>query len=244
VAETFAQCLKGYMDKTGGGQKGLAGTLGVDRTTISKWLTGKSKPRNCRAILGKLSVPLEQIEAMLDGVDPARSQGSKAADTIAGNYELFQWSYCDDMILKTNIVVRKQGKEFEFEEEVKTTRQDGHIKGRVSIFAPNMFFHGKSDDVYKEYEVIVVRAPRIKNCWLTGVVAGVSSDDSYRPSASRVVLHYLSDQPFGGLPVCKSLTEVELPADLKRFLNERPEKGWPILFANSHEATRAIRRRR
>ena len=131
--------------------------------------------------------------------------------------------------MKTNIEIKQGYRGLKFEERVTTGRQNAIIRGTVSVLFQNMFLFGKSEGFYKECELIIAKLPMFTGAWLMGVVAGVSSDGSNFPSASRVVLHYLGDSEFAGPPDYLPMKDIQLPGEYKKFLAERPEIKCPIL---------------
>lgn len=150
-----------------------------------------------------------------------------------GNYELFQWSYLNDRnVMKTNISVRRTGKKtkkVQFEESVVSTSQRATITGTVELVHTNMFFYGRCNDVFQECEVVIVNIPRMKLEWLTGVVAGVSSDRYLYPSASRVAMHYMADAPHPSGPLYAPMSSIDLPQEIKDYLTKIPNPEHPIL---------------
>lgn len=230
MAKLFAEYFRENREKKDIQQEDLAAALGVHRTLISKWENGRGLPKlsSVEKIAQELSVSAEELRAII--VEADRLQTASARQ-IVGKYELFQWSYVyDQRIMKTNITIGKNSRgKFSFEERVKTDYQEGTIRGTVSIILTNIFLYGRSNDHFKECEVIIVDMPRRRDAWLKGVVAGVSSDSYNFPSASRVVLHYLGDKDFAGPPKYLPIKQVRLPQAYKDFLAARPEPTCPIL---------------
>src|SRR5262245_17738886 len=193
---SFSQYLVRYREAGHLVQDDLATLLEVDRSTICRWETGKCLPRHTDVseYAVKMGVSVADMIAAMDAsigtLPPTQVQ------QVTGHYQLFQWSYFNDQhVMRTNIRVLPGGKNnrVRFEEEVVTASQAATIRGSVKLVQSNMFFYGQCDDDFKEREVIIVNIPRMKEEWLTGVVAGVSSDRSRQPSASRVVMHFTAD---------------------------------------------------
>jgi transcriptional regulator with XRE-family HTH domain len=228
VAKLFGEYLREVRIRKKVFQADLAADLKVDRALISKWENEHKLPElaDVENIASALSVDPQELVAILE---ESRRAQTDSMPPIVGKYELFQWSYLDRHIMKTNITVGKRGSKLSFEERVKTNYQEGTIRGSVSKILTNIFFYGRSDDHFKECEVMIVDMPRRRDAWLKGVVAGVSSDTYNFPSASRVVMHFLGEKDFTSPPRYQPIEQVRLPQELKDFLRAPPERGYPIL---------------
>ena len=232
VAASFAQFLIEYRDARNLVQEKLASLLDVDRNTIRLWEAGKSLPKrpDVPEYAARMGVSVADMEAAI--VASMGTRPPTQVQCVTGNYQLFQWSYFNDQrIMRTNLRVLPGGKNrrVRFEEEVVTATQSATIRGTVKLVHTNMFFYGQCDDLFREREVIIVNMPRMNEEWLMGVVAGVSSDRSLHPSASRVVMHYTADKTHISKPQYEQLDNLELSEEFKDYLRGVPDQAHPIL---------------
>ena len=75
-----ADALRGYMQRTGVTQSGLAGSLGTDQPTVSRWLAGTARPTDAqRAALALISGGTIERDAWLRPDERAIVERARAA---------------------------------------------------------------------------------------------------------------------------------------------------------------------
>ncbi len=246
---TFGELFKSWREQAGfpRDQEGFAELVGItDRTKISKIENGKIPTREEALNYAKKlrekkpDVSFNSDEEVIAALEESKLRNPGPAETILGNYEVFQWGYASDqkiMKIHTTVKTGSNSRKMIFEERIMYRGTPQTLNGEVVDKHNNLFFYGNKAS-FKECEVIILRKPRAVGSWVKGVVAGIESETT-SPSASRVVACYLGQKKFSGKPQYASIEEIELPPDEKEFLSMPANNKFPILSTLESTVQRA-----